>query len=132
MWRTHIKRSAHSASQLLNAVKSPPLFTQAIAERIDINLDLCGLDLTFGCGGHTSWLLKNFPNLRLMTSDAEHQSFLASQALQEEYGSNRLTHAFQARFSQLPEKLLSSHVQLNSLDVMFMDLGYSHIQMIDR
>ncbi|MDR2806591.1 MAG: 16S rRNA (cytosine(1402)-N(4))-methyltransferase RsmH [Puniceicoccales bacterium] len=81
------------------------------------------LDCTFGGGGHSVYLLENFPNITLFAIDRDPECAIRAHALKQSFG-----HRFQ--FFNIAFSAMDS-LSLPPLDGIFFDFGISSFQLDD-
>lgn len=116
----------------LNQLHKPVLLKEvqnAFLEHFTTDQKLCGVDGTFGRGGHAQTLLETFKNLHLIAIDQDQEAISYAQKNFKTYidqGRLRLIHA---NFSD-SERIDS---QLNDgIDFVFLDIGVSSPQLDDE
>jgi 16S rRNA (cytosine1402-N4)-methyltransferase len=88
------------------------------------------LDLTFGAGGYSKKLAKNFPNSEIFCFDQDPITKKYFDKLLAE-SSNQL-HFFESNFSNSMEILKEKNIGENYFDGIFFDLGVSSMQLDDK
>ncbi|KAM4723152.1 12S rRNA N(4)-cytidine methyltransferase METTL15 [Rhinophrynus dorsalis] len=84
------------------------------------------LDMTFGAGGHTTAILKQTSNIKLLALDRDPTAYAMAQHLSNCYGQNILP--MLGRFSESEDLLRSAGVEPGSVDGVLIDAGCSSMQ----
>ncbi|XP_043915623.1 12S rRNA N4-methylcytidine (m4C) methyltransferase [Protopterus annectens] len=85
------------------------------------------LDMTFGAGGHTEAILQRAQDILIYALDRDPTAVQIAHYLSEKYHDQ--IHPLLGRFSELHSLLLSSGVQLGTLDGALIDAGCSSLQL---
>ncbi|XP_040266175.1 12S rRNA N4-methylcytidine (m4C) methyltransferase [Bufo bufo] len=84
------------------------------------------LDMTFGAGGHTTSILKQAPNIKVLALDRDPAAYSIAQRLSDCEGYN--IQPLFGRFSECENLLLSAGVQPGEIDGVLIDAGCSSMQ----
>ncbi|KAM4017553.1 12S rRNA N(4)-cytidine methyltransferase METTL15 isoform 2-T2 [Anomaloglossus baeobatrachus] len=84
------------------------------------------LDMTFGAGGHTTSILKQAPNIKVLALDRDPAAYSIAQRLSYHDGYN--IQPLLGRFSECENLLLSVGVQPGEIDGVLIDAGCSSMQ----
>ncbi|XP_068116020.1 12S rRNA N4-methylcytidine (m4C) methyltransferase isoform X2 [Hyperolius riggenbachi] len=84
------------------------------------------LDMTFGAGGHTTSILKQAPNIKVLALDRDPTAYTIAQRLSYCDGYN--IQPFLGRFSECENLLLSAGIGPGTLDGVLIDAGCSSMQ----
>ncbi|NP_001085383.1 methyltransferase like 15 S homeolog [Xenopus laevis] len=84
------------------------------------------LDLTFGAGGHTTSILRQASNIKILALDRDPAAFAIAQQLAHGYGPN--IQPLLGRFSEAEDLLKSAGVEPGSIDGVLLDAGCSSMQ----
>lgn len=106
----------------------PVLLTEILAGAKEIPSLRNGLDVTFGRGGHAGAMLKEFPEMKLVAWDRDHEAVRhAKKIIEESSLSSRLSIEQKTFFSDEDLRTLED----NSFDYILADLGVSSPQLDD-
>ncbi|XP_075423419.1 12S rRNA N(4)-cytidine methyltransferase METTL15 isoform X1 [Ascaphus truei] len=84
------------------------------------------LDMTFGAGGHTSYILKQASNIKILALDRDPTSYAIAQTLSQCNGQR--IQPLLGRFSDSERMLTSAGVEPGTLDGVLLDAGCSSMQ----
>ncbi|XP_053576370.1 12S rRNA N4-methylcytidine (m4C) methyltransferase [Bombina bombina] len=122
-------RSQHTQESLdVNVTKAPhiPVMVNEVLESLAPQEGQTILDMTFGAGGHTTAILKQAPNLKILALDRDPAAYTIAQTLSQSSGYK--IQPLLGRFSELEDILKSSGVEPGTLDGALLDVGCSSMQ----
>ncbi|KAM8939167.1 12S rRNA N(4)-cytidine methyltransferase METTL15 [Pelodytes ibericus] len=84
------------------------------------------LDMTFGAGGHTTSILKQASNIKILALDRDPKAYEIAQQLSSRNG--HMIQPLLGRFSECEDLLISAGVELGTVDGVLLDAGCSSMQ----
>lgn len=106
----------------------PVLLTEILAGAREIPEIRMGLDVTFGRGGHTSALMTEFPKMKMLAWDRDHEAVAHAEKMIAESGLGSRLKIEQKTFFSAPDR---ATIEDNQFDFILADLGVSSPQLDD-
>nr|XP_026690931.1 probable methyltransferase-like protein 15 isoform X2 [Ciona intestinalis] len=103
-----------------------PVMAEELVSGLNIKRGDVIIDMTFGAGGHTKFIMENYKHCKVIALDRDEKAFEIAQDLSKKFKGRIIP--LLGKFSEL-DKLLSDHgIVENSLNAVLLDAGCSSMQ----